>query len=191
MAKRKPQKHSYQVKWTPFYRCAYWKDAQGNEHEIPEDMVVLRNNIYTVQVDGCAVPPPMGPVAWLSIKRNDRQTIHDWRELQLIKNLIMGEECEAVEIYPAESRLHDTANQYHLWCFAPGFRLPFGYDSRLVCDETQDKTAPDGAAKQRAFSINDKPADCLRGADLPKMFGADPTLGAKLIHKRMIAEPKK
>lgn len=191
MAKRKPEKFGYHTKWTPFARCTYYMDAQGRESQIPDEFVVLRNNIYTVHCDGVDVKPPMGPVLWLSIKRNDRQVIHDWRDLQRIKNLVAGEETEAVEIYPAESRVHDTANQYHLWCFAPGFQLPFGYAGRLVADETNDPTAPDGNAKQRPFSADSKPADCLRGADLPKMFGADPTLGAKLVHRRMITEKKR
>ena len=184
--KRKPQKNGYHTKWTPFQRCDYWLDAQGVRHDIPEHLVVLRNNVYTVHVEGCDVPPPMGPVAWLSIKRNDRQVIHDWRELQRIKNLIVGEEVEAVEIYPAESRVHDTANQYHLWCFAPGYQLPFGYADRFVADETNDPRTAAANAKQRAFSPDDKPADCLRGADLPMMFGTDPTLGAKLVHRRLV-----
>lgn len=191
MAKRKREKHTYHTKWTQFARCSYTVDALGNEYPIPDDRTILRNNIFTVSVEGCDVPAPMGPVAWLSIKRNDRQTIHDWRELQRIKNMIMGEECEAVELYPAESRVHDSANQYHLFCFAPGYRLPFGYLGRLVCDETTDPTDPNGASKQRPFSKDDKPEDCLRGADLPKLFGADPTLGAKLLHRRLIAEQKK
>ena len=186
--KRKKPKHTYHTRWTPFARCDHWRDAQGNRQDIPEHMVILRNNVYTVAIEGCDVPAPMGPVAWLSVKRNDRQVIHDWRELQRIKNLVMGEEIEAVEIYPAESRVHDTANQYHLWCFAPGYRLPFGYDGRLVADETNDPTSSIASARQRAFSPDDRPADVLRGADLQKMFGADPTLGAKLVHRRL--QPK-
>lgn len=188
MSKRKREKHSYHTKWTPFQRCDYWSDPTGARTMIPDSTVVLRNNIYTVHIEGCDVPPPMGPVAWLSIKRNDRDTIHDWRELQRIKNLVLGEEVEAIEMYPAESRLHDSANQYHLWCFAPGYRLPFGYDGRLVADETKDPKSMDINARQRPFSLDDKPTDCLRGYDLPKMFGADPTLGAKLLHRMMKAK---
>lgn len=184
MAKRKREKFGYHTKWSPFYRCDTWKDSFGNSQPIPDTMVVLRNNIYTVTIDGVDVPPPMGPIAWLSIKRNDRQTIHDWRELQRIKNTVMGEECEAVEIYPAESRLHDTANQYHLWCFAPGYQLPFGYAGRFVADETHDPSSPD-QGKQRPFTKDDRPDDCIPGKDLPRMFGADPTLGAKLVHRRL------
>lgn len=186
--KRKTPKLSYHTRWTPFEQCSYWVDAQGKEHSIPDTIVILRNNIYTVTVEGCDVPPPMGPVTWLSIKRNDRQVIHDWRELQRVKNLVVGTSIEAVEMYPAESRVHDSANQYHLFCFAAGYQLPFGYDGRLVVDETSDPTSPEGNARQRAFSPDDKPADVIRGADLPKMYGADPTLGAKLVHRRMIAK---
>lgn len=84
------------------------------------------------------------PFVHLSIKRRDKEAIHDWRKLQEIKNALVGPECEAVELYPAESRLVDSANQYHLWVFAdPNFRLPFGFTERLVMD------VPGGGAKQR------------------------------------------
>ena len=72
---------------------------------------------------------------WLSIKRRDKEIIHDWRELQTIKNMIVGDEHEGFEVYPAESRLVDTANQYHLWVFEnESTRLPVGFSSRLVLD---------------------------------------------------------
>lgn len=74
-----------------------------------------------------------GRIAHLSIKRHDREPIHDWRDLQRIKNDILGPECEAVELYPAESRLMDTSNQYHLWgSDDPTFRFPVGY----TCERT-------------------------------------------------------
>ena len=88
----------------------------------------------------------------LSIKRNDREAFHDWRVMQQIKNAICGREAEAIELYPAESRLVDTANQYHLWAFMnDGDRLPFGFSDRVVFDAgvTSD-LAPD--AKQRPLS---------------------------------------
>jgi hypothetical protein len=73
----------------------------------------------------------------LSIKRVDREPIHDWRILQEIKNALVGEECEAIEIFPAESRLVDTANQYWLWCFTdPEIRVPVGFTVRAVADTT-------------------------------------------------------
>ena len=54
---------------------------------------------------------------YLSIKRHDREPIADWRAMQKIKNAICGPDWEGIEIYPAEFRLVDTANQYHMFCF--------------------------------------------------------------------------
>jgi hypothetical protein len=86
------------------------------------------------------------PMTHLSIKRIDKQSIHDWRVLQQIKNAIVGDEFEAIELYPAESRLVDSANQYHLWVFDdPQMRIPVGFGDRLVDD---DQTA---GCTQRRF----------------------------------------
>jgi hypothetical protein len=82
----------------------------------------------------------------LSIKRLDKEPIHDWRDLQRIKNELIGEEYEAVELYPAESRLVDAANQYHLYAFRdPNVRFQFGYTERGVSEDTFDNS------KQRKF----------------------------------------
>lgn len=69
-----------------------------------------------------------GSVAEISVRRNDRRPIRDWRDFQRIKNDIAGAECEAVELYPAMGRIMDTANQFYLWVLPPGERFPFGYD---------------------------------------------------------------
>lgn len=84
---------------------------------------------------------------WLSIKRLDKQPIHDWRDLQRIKNELVGADHEAVELYPAESRLTDTSNQFHLWVLAqPGLRFPFGFtDGRNVM------AGSNGKSRQRPF----------------------------------------
>lgn len=89
-------------------------------------------------------------VLHLSIKRIDREPIRDWRALQSIKNALVGEECEAIEIFPAESRLVDTANQYHLWVFVdPEVRVPVGFMTRLV------DVMPMGKSVQRRFESID------------------------------------
>lgn len=93
---------------------------------------------------------------WLSIKRIDKNPVHDWRELQEIKNLLVGKDCEGLELYPAEARRVDTSNQYHLWVINdPKFRFPFGFTERLVTDEF---VAEVFGAKQRPFKEeqNDK-----------------------------------
>jgi hypothetical protein len=91
---------------------------------------------------------------WLSIKRRDKEPMRDWRDLQRIKNDLIGPENEAVELFPAESRLVDTSNQFHLWVLAdPKVVFPFGYRNRLVIDEHDD------GSKQRAFE--EKPEDAV------------------------------
>lgn len=93
--------------------------------------IVVKNSLYQVELRLAE-----GDLIWLSIKRLDKQPIHDWRDLQRIKNELVGPECEAVELYPAESRLVDTANQYHLYCSPdPTFRFSFGMKNRLVSDK--------------------------------------------------------
>lgn len=89
---------------------------------------IWRNNKYVVIV----TRDSKGNVTTLSIRRDDRGHMRDWRDLQRIKNELAGEEVEAVELFPAESRLVDTANQTWLWCFPPGGYLPLGFSERLV-----------------------------------------------------------
>jgi len=92
-------------------------------------------------------PKENGEVAWLSIKRLDKEPIHDWRDLQRIKNEVVGEEAEAIEIYPAESRKMDVANQYHLFVFQG--QIPVGFVGRAV---QSSREAEQVGAKQRTLS---------------------------------------
>lgn len=66
-------------------------------------------------------------VTHLSIRRRDRKATRDWRHFQEMKNQLCGAEREGVELYPAESRLVDTANQFHLWVLPLGMSMPVGY----------------------------------------------------------------
>lgn len=63
---------------------------------------------------------------YLSIKRNDRLPIRNWQHMQQIKNDICGREAEGCELYPAMSRLADSANQYHMWVLPNLEKFPFG-----------------------------------------------------------------
>lgn len=98
--------------------------------QIWRDSLVYKNDTYQVEVSR------ENRTFHLSIKRIDRQPCKDWRDFQRIKNELIGPEFEAVELYPAESRLVDGANQYHLWgLLDPKFRFPFGFnDGRQVSD---------------------------------------------------------
>lgn len=90
------------------------------------------NDLYVV----IAKTLPQG-ATHLSIRRVDRKACRDWRHFQQIKNQLCGEEREGLELYPAESRLVDTANQYHLWVMPPGVRLEIGWNCRSVVDHDE------------------------------------------------------
>jgi hypothetical protein len=70
----------------------------------------------------------------IGISNHDGTARHDWRDFQAIKNQLAGEECEAFELYPAESRLLDPSNYYTLWCFPFLKRLKLGREVRRVFD---------------------------------------------------------
>ena len=108
---------------------------RGDRLELPEGVEVFKNDLYTVhktrhQWPGNSNAPA---VIHLSIRRNDRHWARDWRHFQKIKNELVDPECEGVELYPAESRLMDTSNQFHIWVLEdPGARFPFGYEDGRV-----------------------------------------------------------
>jgi hypothetical protein len=136
--------------WQPLERAV---DRHGR-HVVPlgdETFALFRNHRYTV------ARRYAGPgLVHLSIKRNDRRPIFDWRDMQQIKNEMIGPECEGLQLFPAESRLLDTANQYHIYGWEdPQVRAPFGYDERIVAEESTD------GAVQRPFPAERTPADLL------------------------------
>lgn len=98
-----------------------------------------RNNTYEVRVFRGSQADWLvhekswhGMIDYLSIKRLDKKSVHDWRHFQLIKNELVSETREAIELYPSESRLMDTANQYHLFVFPENYVIPFGWRTRSV-----------------------------------------------------------
>ena len=126
-------------------------EAHGMVHAQVNQQYFM-NDQYQVTVGGPhRTQGDAWPPMWhLSIKRLDKDAIHDWRDLQTIKNMLVGEENEAIEIYPAESRLVDMANQYHLWVFVdPEVRIPIGYQTRMVGGAEQAESV---GARQREFS---------------------------------------
>lgn len=85
------------------------------------EVTIWKNDLYQVARRALS-----SKIVHLNIRRVDGGPIlRDWRHFQQIKNELLGEECEAVELYPAESRLVDTSNKYHLIGVAdPAFRFP-------------------------------------------------------------------
>lgn len=156
------------VEWGEWFRCDHVRDHLGQSVPIPANVETWRNSLYTVSMrvlDGdmnagggqwIEAPPEGWPrMLWLSIKRNDRKPIGDWRVLQRIKNEMVSPDAEAVELYPAEDRLVDTSNQYHLWCLEPGHIFPFGYRGREVLGAAEAAAV---GAVQRPFDVEPAPS---------------------------------
>lgn len=157
------QLRELQPEWTPFKPASLAPEdlerykGSAAENETLEG--VLRNSRYQVLVFHVEVEGiPGGEMNHLSIKRLDRETVHDWRDMQRIKNEICGSDREAVELYPREDRLVDTSNQYHLWVLPEEILFPFGYDTRAVADSELIGN------KQRPFE--DRPEDALSDEDI-------------------------
>lgn len=167
--KRKPQPRS--APWMPLVRLAplAWTDAKRDslradalvrQHSTPEAVdawlahaeqaamtdEVHGNDRYLVHVDR----RPDGTVEALSFRRLDRKPIRDWRDMQRIKNELAGYETEAVELFPADSRLMDSANHYWLWCNPPGVLFPIGYNGGLVSNRSA------GGSRQRPIGEHDR-----------------------------------
>jgi hypothetical protein len=115
------------IPWTPFRRLPRTViDTDGTA------AVLYENSRYQV-IARERQSPELGPYVHLTIRSTDGAPRHDWRDFQRIKNELVGEEAEAVQLYPAESRLVDTANHYHLWVFRR-YRFPFGLQEREVSE---------------------------------------------------------
>lgn len=99
------------------------------------------------------------PVWHMRVYRRDLGRMHDWCVIQAIKNEIVGAEYEAFELYPAQSRLMDEGNIYHLWILAPNVgethppRIPLGYSGRkrvLMHKKTFERMSPRARREFRA-----------------------------------------
>lgn len=127
----------------------------GASTTLGDDEVCFTNNLYTVIGRRMGAQDENPAMVWLSIRRNDRKPARDWRHLQRIKNELVGPECEGMEMFPADSRLVDQANQTHLWVVLdPKFRWPWGFTERVVKDHDDEEVIALGA-KQRPFAESD------------------------------------
>jgi hypothetical protein len=105
--------------------------------------------------------------AQISYHRRDRAPIRDWRIGQRIKNELCGPEWEAIELYPADSRVVDTANEYYMWAIEGQF--PFGFEkgeraTQAQIDEAHIDVGGDGEGPMQ----RDDPT-----ADTSNFFGPD------------------
>ena len=166
-------------------RWGAWEGLPLTESVIPGEnppVMALRNDMFEVWVykeQMLDAPEDHPPIVHLSIKRRDRLPIdyNHWRVLQRIKDELMGDNIEAVQLFPCAARLVDTSNQYHLWCLAPGHIWPIkGIGTRVVSSgrigaEHEKKAIEVGVpgvtgAKQRPQAEDMRPDDDI--ADNPE-----------------------
>lgn len=120
--------------WQPLQRTTITDEAieqlRAHNLSIP---TVYGNDRYSVFVR------QMGKGALhISLHRRDREPVRDWRHLQQIKNEVAGPERTAIEVFPPESKLADTANEYHLFVLPVDTELPFMLDGeRFVLTHEQ------------------------------------------------------
>ncbi len=148
------------------------RDMMAN---IIRDTRIYCNHLYQVIVR--VVESGVGPLLQLAISRLDQTAVHDWRHLQLIKNALIGAESEAVELYPAESRLVDVSNTMYLFGLPtlptedgrPSYgRFPFGFEERAVSER------PPAGRQQRPWPPSLRPTGLtdLSLADMRRRFAA-------------------
>lgn len=116
----------YYTPWEPLEEKRV-PEAMQDAHDAigaPEKIRVFANTLYEV----IAVQEGT-TLIHLSLKRYDRQAITNWRHMQQMKNEVCGEEAEGLQLFPAESRLVDNANQYHLWVVPGPDAEDFGWRS--------------------------------------------------------------
>ncbi len=93
--------------------------AQGFDPDITQ---VYTDSEFIVEVHGTHVSSPFR--CRLVVKRIDKAPVRAWRDLQDIKNEIVGKDAVAIEIYPREDHVTDTGNLYHLWVLREGYEIP-------------------------------------------------------------------
>ena len=120
-----------------FYQCdeKLARAILEAEHEKARYFV---NDLYQVQVAVCG---PEDKMLHINIRRRDGSMFKDWRHFQQIKNEVAGEEREAFELYPAESRKVDTSNKWHLWVLPEGVSMGIGWMNRDVSYD-ENKNVP-------------------------------------------------
>lgn len=112
-----------------------WEDKtfecrmRGIQNDCPGFISIMQNNLYTVQIFSHSAKiyeDAFANIGHLLVRRNDEGPIRSWSDMQRIKDELAGPERVAVEVYPERSNLVDQANNYHLWIFPEGYKLPFG-----------------------------------------------------------------
>lgn len=149
--------------------------------------VLYYNNRYHVFVAKYKNRDPNGPdVIHLSIRSHDRSALLDWRDLQRIKNELVGKETEMVQLFPRESHLVDTSNQFHLW----GFVSEHPVFTEAGVGWEQGRNVHDGMSPD-LMSDEDTKNSVQRPMDTPMTEAEKEEMAARWkVHKERVAQRK-
>ena len=128
--------------WDKFVECTPYMNGKPAPELLQEGETMWQNRFYVVFVTPMTNAGLHGPVH-LSIRSQNRKAIRDWRHLQRIKNELVAPYREAIEIFPPEHLMIDTANQYHLWVLTAGKTTPFTWQEGRVVGELGDQHVDD------------------------------------------------
>lgn len=120
--------------WTPFAEATPHRNGVPAPEALVENETLWVNSHYVVHRH--LLEGKMEGAIHLSIRDHKRRAVRDWRHFQRIKNELAGKEREAIEIFPPESNLVDTANQYHLFVLPMGVTTPFTWKDGRHVDST-------------------------------------------------------
>lgn len=122
--------------WTEFENVQPL-DEDRNPVELSEGETWWRNSFYTVFRKELEPDQGLdGPVR-LDIRRNDGKAIREWKHLQRVKNEIVGEEREAVEIFPPQSMVTNMGTQQHLFVTPVGVSSIYVYEEKVRAEGLQ------------------------------------------------------
>lgn len=144
-----PEAKREQPSYTKPLVCVFSNRPPSPDPPVKEPDEQWTNDTYFVSVrrwQTDRVFGTRGGMIQIGIASLDGTARHDWRDFQAIKNQLAYPECEAFELYPAESRLLDPSNYYTLWCFPGVKRLKIGVEKRDVLQQDE------AIAPQRAFA---------------------------------------
>ena len=169
------RKSAYQ-KWTKFIydeqaTKSYRDRIIGTNSNEVSHAEIFSNKSHVVIVTPMSIEHERKGWVCLSIKRHDRKAECDWRIFQRIKNDLVGEKREAVQLFPSMDRVLDTANQYFLWVAPEKHIFGIGQVEQEVSDEVYANKV---GSVQRPFADSDPLGKLVDNRERSKTVGSFP-----------------
>lgn len=127
--------------------------------------MIYHNSRYQVYLQRFSSQDGGPDAIYLFFQRIDQNQLIPYRDKMRVKDELVHPECEAIELFPARSRVSSLISGCALWIIDdPVYRFPFGFSRRVVTD-----IALDGAV-QEPWLPEERPLDCLSEVELRKLI---------------------